>query len=272
MIFAIATALLSQVSPVGAQDPAGLAARALADTGFRWERDSLPGLRAYYVPGTYAYRYRDSLSARAVDALRNARQLIGVPELAGPVDVFFIDSRAQMRQLVGAPVTGFAHMAARAVFLVTNPEWRAFERHEIMHVVAAQGWNHRGANAWLQEGLAQAADGSCAGFTNQDVALALAQRHGWIPLDTMIAAFREQEDLRAYLQAAAFTSYLLQHAGPAAVRGIWAEETTPATRVGQLSLEEWERRWRSSARAVDRVPLALLDAIEKDGCGIAAPR
>ncbi|MFL5534751.1 MAG: hypothetical protein ACJ8AP_03520 [Gemmatimonadales bacterium] len=109
-----------------------------------------------------------------------------------------------MRALTGVGATGFAQPSARAVFLVTNPEWRAFERHEIMHVVAGQTWGSTGPDSdWLQEGLAQAADGACAGYSNSEVALALAQRHGWIPLSSVIGAFRQQPDVRAYLQAAA---------------------------------------------------------------------
>src|SRR5688572_1713206 len=126
--------------PVRAQAPQGLAARALADTNFNWVRDSVPGFRTYFLRGTYPFTHRDSLQRRLPSALAHARALLDAPALAGPIDVFFIETREQMRALTGAAVTGFAHTAARAVFLVTNPEWRAFERHEVMHVVAADAW------------------------------------------------------------------------------------------------------------------------------------
>lgn len=266
---AILLGLIGSSARLSAQPPQGLAASALADTSFRWVRDSVPGIRAYFLRGTYPFTHRDSLLARLPRVLAEAQSLLGAPPLPGPLDVFYVESREQMRSLVGAAVTGFAHTAARAVFVVTNPDWRVFDRHEVMHIVAAQAWTPIGGrNAWLQEGLAQAADGRCGGYTNTAVAMALAARDGWIDLGTLIGRFREQSDLRAYLQAASFVSYLLREVGPEGVRSLWLAEVTPATELGGATLLEWERRWRSSLGTTEAVPPATLARIDRDGCGI----
>lgn len=263
--------LLTSVVAAG-QEPAGLAASALADTAFQWEKDSLPGFRVYTIPGSYAHAHRDSLMRRLPGALTEAQAMIGTSAPDGPIDVFFVDSRSLMARLTGAGVTGFAHVLARAVFLVTNPDWRAFERHEIMHIVAGNAWGHFPTrNAWLIEGLAQAADGYCAGYPNEAMAAALAQRKEWIDLDTMLRRFREQSDLRAYLQSAAFTAYLLDQAGIPAIRALWQSEADTATVVGGRSLAEWDRRWRSGI-AAPAVPGATVELVEEHGCGISAPR
>ena len=266
----VAVALIWCAPEIGkAQSPQGLAATALADLRFAWRMDSTPGLRAYFLPGSYAMQRRDSLVRRANEALTHATNLLKAPAMRGPIDVFFIDSREQMRQLTGAAATGFAHSAARAVFIVTNPEWRAFERHEIMHVVAVNAWGAIGqGNAWLQEGLAQAADGRCAEFSNSDVAIALTRRHGWIDLPTMLHRFREQPDLRAYLQAASLVDYLLRHAGPEAIGRLWTAAADTGSVVGGRSLSAWEAEWRRSLPATVSVPADRLAAIEAVGCGI----
>lgn len=259
----------SMSSGAAAQAPQGLAARALADSTFGWVRDSVPGFRTYFLRGTYPFAHRDSLQRRLPAALAHARALIDAPPLDGPIDVFFVETREQMRALTGAAVTGFAHSAARAVFLVTNPEWRAFERHEVMHVVAAQAWTPIGQrNPWLQEGLGQAADGSCAGYANADVAVALAARRGWIDLPTLLTRFREQSDLRAYLQAAAFVDHLLRTVGAARVRELWLAEVGPESRVADRTLSELEAEWRGSLGAPRAIPAEWLDEIERTGCGI----
>lgn len=260
---------LTLATPGHAQAPAGLAARALADTTFKWVADSLPGFRVYFLPGTYAHGIRDSLKARLPMTLGHARAVIEAPPVPGPIDVFFVEDRAQMRALIGGSATGFAHMQARAVFLVTNPGWRAFDRHEVMHVVAASAWGYIGQrNAWMQEGLAQAADGRCAGFTNAQVAVSLARRSGWIDLATLIARFREQSDLRAYLQAAAFLEFLLVTVGPSEVRQLWTGEPTPGSVVRGAPLAAWEAAWRKSIEHLPSVPAATLSSIEEVGCGI----
>jgi hypothetical protein len=250
------------------QEPAGLAASALADSSFRWIRRDIAGVRAYFLAGSYPATHQDSLLARLPAAVSHARALIDAPALSGPIDLFFVESRAQMTALIGGRATGFAQPSARAVFLVTNPDWRAFERHEIMHVVAQHAWGPPApGNDWLLEGLAQAADGVCAGYSNADVVLALTTRHGWIPLDTMLTRFRAQPDLRAYLQAAAFVGHLLQQYGPGTVEELWRRGSRPDSLIHGSTLAVLERRWRDELRPLRSVSPATLSAVESRGCG-----
>jgi hypothetical protein len=254
--------------PLEAQEPAGLAASALADSSFRWIPRSVPGFRVYFVADSYPAAHQDSLLERLPRALSHARALITAPTLEVPLDLFFIESRAQMTTLIKGRATGFAEPATRTVILVTNPHWRAFERHEIMHVIAQQAWGPPApGNDWLVEGLAQAADGMCAGYSNADVVMALTARHGWIPLDTMLTRFRAQPDLRAYLQAAAFVEYLLQRYGPAPVAKLWRNGSHTHTLIGEETLAAIERRWREALRPHRPVTGSTLAAVESEGCG-----
>jgi hypothetical protein len=251
-----------------AQKPAGLAAAALANPSFTWIRRDAPGFRVYFLAGSYAAAHQDSLLARLPPALGHARSIITAPALDGPIDLFFIESRAHMSVLIGGSATGFAQPSTRTVLLVTNPEWRAFERHEIMHVVAGQTWGPPAADtAWLQEGLAQAADGACAGYSNTDVMLALTQRHGWIPLDVVLTKFREQPDVRAYLQAAAFVDYLLGQYGPRPLERLWRRGARPDSLVSGDTLATHERRWKGHLTPRQDVEPSALAAIESKGCG-----
>lgn len=250
------------------QVPAGLAASALADSSFTWIRRSVPGFRVYFLADSYPAAHQDSLLALLPSAMAHARARIDAPQLTAPVDLFFIETRTQMTALIGGRATGFAQPSTRTVFLVTNPEWRAFERHEIMHVVAHQAWGPAAPGTdWLQEGLAQAADGRCAGHSNADVMLELTARHGWIPLDSMLTRFRAQPDLRAYLQAAAFVDYLLRRYGPASLAELWRTGARPDSRIHGISLAVHERRWRQQLRLGESVSSTTLKAVESDGCG-----
>jgi hypothetical protein len=251
-----------------AQAPAGLAASALADSSFTWIRRSIPGFRVYLVADSYPAAHQDSLLQRLPRALSHAQALIKAPELHAPIDLFFIESRAQMTALIGGRATGFAQPSTRTVFLVTNPDWRAFERHEIMHVIAQHAWGPPAlGNDWLNEGLAQAADSMCAGYSNADVALDLTARHGWIPLDTLLTRFRAQPDLRAYLQAAAFVDYLLKRYGAGAVAQLWRLGSRPDFRIRGQTLAAIERRWREELRPSRRLTAHTVAAVESKGCG-----
>jgi hypothetical protein len=248
--------------------PGGLAASALADSSFTWVRRSAPGFRVYFLADSYPAAHQDSLLARLPPAVAHTRALIDAPPLIAPFDLFFIETRAQMAALIGGRATGFAQPSTRTVFLVTNPGWRAFERHEIMHVVAQHAWGPPApGNDWLQEGLAQAADGVCAGYSNGDVMLGFTARHGWIALDTMLTRFRAQPDLRAYLQAAAFVDYLLRQYGPAPLAELWRTGSRPDSLIHGISLAVLERRWRQQLRPGREVSSTTLAAVESNGCG-----
>ena len=265
----LAILVLSILSPfLGAQAPAGLAATALAHPAFAWIPRSAPGFRVYFLADSYPALHQDSLLARLPRAARHAERLIGVPPLREPIDLFFVDSREQMTALVGGRATGFAQPSARTVFLMTHPAWRAFERHEIMHVVAEQAWGRPGPNTdWLQEGLAQAADGRCGNYSNAGVLLALVDRQGWISYPDVLARFRAQPDLHAYLQSAVFVDYVRQQFGPAPLERLWRQGATLEASVAGRKLQDIEREWRVTLREPERPSPAELDAIESKGCG-----
>jgi hypothetical protein len=255
-----------------APPPAGLAAAAVADSSFSWIRRSVPGFRVYSLAGSYAARHQDSLLHRLPFALRHAETMLQVTATRSPIDLLFVESRAQMTRLVGTRATGFAQASARAVFLMTNPDWRAFERHEVMHVVAGRAWGPLGPEtAWLQEGLAQAADGRCGRFSNAGVLLALTRRRGWIPFAAILTNFRAQPDLRANMQAAVFVGYLLHEFGPRALARLWRGGVTAATPMGGRTLGAVERAWRAGLTDGSQPDEHELTDIEAHGCGVGPP-
>jgi hypothetical protein len=137
-----------------------------------------------------------------------------------------------------------------------------------MHVVAQQAWGSPAPGTdWLQEGLAQAADGACAGYSNTDVVLALTSRHGWIPLEVVLTKFRQQPDVRAYLQAAAFVDYLLRQYGRRPLENLWRHGARPDSLIGGDTLTIHERRWKERVSPGQVVGPRTLAAIESKGCG-----
>lgn len=260
--------LISSPLGIAAQAPQGLAASALSDTTFRWVHRELPGIRVHLSADSYPARHQDSLIHLLPPALAHAQRMVAADSLDGPLDVFFVESREQMLRLTGARATGMAQPSTRTVVLVTNPSWRAFERHELMHVVSVRAWGPPAAgNDWLMEGLAQAADGRCNAWSNGEVLRGLVRRSGWIPLPDVLERFRQQPDLRAYLQAAAFTQFLLDEHGLAALRALWTGGSRADSRVGGETLAAAEARWRQRVERLRPPPLASLQQIAELGCG-----
>lgn len=247
----------------------GLARRAANDSTFTWTSRRAPGFRVYFQDGGYASAHQDSLTARLVDAKAHDLAILGEGSFDPEMFVFFLEGRPEMERLLGFSATGFAEMRTGSVFLVTNPEWRAFERHEVMHVLAARLWGAPAEpSAWIQEGLAQFADGRCGGYPLDPVVVGLAGGAGYVPIDTLITHFRELNDLTAYIQAASFIGFLYRTHGRAFVRDVWRRGLEPAAaaldRTPAQLLTAWER---SLPPAREVPPLDKIEAIRSHGCG-----
>lgn len=248
--------------------PAGLAAAALRHSDFRWMRHNTPTLRFYYQADSFAAARIDSLAAAAEAARRLDLAYLGAREFGLPIDVFYLDSRAQMQALVGQPVTGFADRSARAVFLVVNRSWRAFDRHELMHVLSAHLWGPPADSAdWLVEGLATFADGRCGGYPLDTLLAERARTGDLVPFDMVVARFRQLDDLTAYLQAGSMVGHLYRSHGRDAVRDLWENGVARAPEVLGRPVAKLEREWRAALAATPGLPPAVLERVWSYGCG-----
>jgi hypothetical protein len=252
-----------------AQEPSGLGRRALGDSTITWIRRDAPGVLAYFPEGSYAAEHQDSLVSRVSAAKAHDLALLGEAHFDSTLFVFFLQDRAAMERLIDLRATGFAEMRTGSVFLVTNPGWRAFERHEVMHVLAMRTWGPPAEpSAWIQEGLAQFADGSCGGYPIDEMVVGLAGDDGYVPMDTLTTRFRQLDDLTAYLQAASFVGYLDRVYGRRVVRDVWTHGLPAAAgRLGTTEARLMEE-WREGLPVGGARPTpAEVAAIRSKGCG-----
>lgn len=253
----------------GSQPPRGLARTALDHPGFRWIPRSAPPFQVYFLSGSYSATRQDSLIARLQSAQENAFELLGLSRDTTQLQVFFLETRLQMETLLGRRATGFAEPTSGTVLLMTNADWRAFERHEVMHVVAERNWGPAaGESEWLREGLAQFADGRCGRYGNEHVANGLAAEDGWIPLDRMVRDFRSLPDLKAYLEAASLAGYIHRVYGVAALRAMWQGGPAEFERTTGHSLQRLEHDWQEAMATISARPGPQeIAMIRKRGCG-----
>jgi hypothetical protein len=262
LALAVSTSLQSQ-------EPTGLAADALANPDFTWIHRRAPGLRIHFLAESYPAAHQDSLVARVATAKTHALSILGADEFDATLDVFFVESRPQMEALIGARATGFADMNAHTVFLMTNPEWRAFERHEVMHVLARQLWGPPAEpSAWIQEGLAQFSDGHCAGYPNEQVLIALMSDSKLTDLHTLVTQFRRLNDLTAYLEAASFVGYIYGTGGQDGLRALWSKGEDGAIPHLHRSLRQLHIEWRRSLPTRGQPPTDdEVERVRRRGCG-----
>ncbi len=244
--------------------------RILRDERYEWFTTETPNTLIHFPVGSFAQANRDVLPERAEESRAAVLRLLHDSAYANTMELFYVDSRQDMENLTGSPATGFAYYRDDAVVLVFNENWRAFERHELTHVVTLGTWPTPARPA-VVEGLATYVDGECGGYENGRVARTMLDMGALIPLESLTGDFRRQNDLVAYLQAASAIEFIMQQRGPEVIRFLWERGLLAAAELLDTSVSDFEvqfERWLSST--YDPVPAAAWDAIRGGGCGIDA--
>ncbi len=242
--------------------------RILNDPGYEWVTIETPATRIHYPAGSFA-ETKSALLPQQVEESRTAvLRLLNARDRSSPVDLFYVDSRHDMESLVGSPVAGFAYYDDDAVILVFNSTWRAFERHELTHVVTLGTWPSPAGDA-VVEGLATYVDGYCGGYENGRVARTILDTGAGLALETLTGEFRLHDDLVAYLLAASAIDFAVERLDREVIRTLWDQGLGAVPELLELSTREYESQfqdWLSST--YDPVPPAAWDAIRAAGCGI----
>ena len=108
--------LLIAAVPASAQDSVGVIERALEE--FRWESVEAEGVRVLFKAGSFAERHRHMLLRSAQVAVSEVMEFLGEAEYDRELRLIYVDSREEMNELVGRPITGFAVWTENGVFLV----------------------------------------------------------------------------------------------------------------------------------------------------------
>ena len=248
--------------------PSMEAQRILRDKRYEWVTIESPHARIHFPAVSLTAAHRDMLPARVEEARRDVLGRLGIADYAATLDVVYVDGRQDMKKLVDSPVTGFAYYRDATVVLVFNARWRAFERHELTHVVTYAAWPDT-SGAAAAEGLATYVDGECGGEPNGRVARTILDRGEMIPLSVLTADFRHQNDLVAYMEAAGIVEFVATERGTGALRSLWSDGLEAAPSLLGMLPSEFEARF---AQWLTETHQPVSDdtwaAIRGGGCGI----
>jgi hypothetical protein len=181
-------------------------------------------------------------------------------------DLFFVNSRDDMRRLAGRPLAGFIQQGEPTGVFVVSPGYHygSLLRHELAHLYAFEAWGAPRAGRWLVEGFAAWAAGLCQGHSPDELAAGVAARGALVSLTQLAGNFDHVAEDVAMPQAGSVVGFLIRREGLDAVRRRWREAATTGHPLGQNG-PILEAAWLDGLRLVRPATLDL-GRLLAEGC------
>jgi hypothetical protein len=266
---AVAVLLMAATWATAAYGQVNLVEGALEDSTFKWRSMDSEAVRIYYQPGSFAERHRAMLLRSASRAVGDALECLGEPEYDRLIHVFYLESREEMNRIVGRPVAGYANWEASGVFVVFNPKWRSFEKHEITHVLTMELWGSpNAASGWMIEGVPIYCDGWCRQYSVDQIALHLLSHGELPPLRDFFDDFATLGEIRAGFYAASLIGFIRETYGTDALRALWLSGHANLRELLGADVDQVETSWKQYLRStVNEDTEVDMKTIEDSGCG-----
>ena len=246
-----------------------IAQELLSARDFTWRSFATSHFRIHLANGMNPARI-DVIADSVENARRVVLALIDEPEVDDeePVELFLVETRDDMRRLIGDPVTGNGYPSELTAVVVAGDGYRAFYRHMLTHTYVAHRWGRRRSGPWLDEGLATRATGTCQGHAIDAIAAGYARAREAPPLALLTsAAFDTLPELPSYYTAASLVDLFQHREGIAAVRALWRGEAGGVTFENPLG-PGTNTIWTAWQRRIAAAKPATLDEpwLRQDGC------
>jgi hypothetical protein len=247
----------------------GLARNLLSREGYRWQTHEFEHGHVHFLPNSHAEKTKEQIS-EAIDSVRTAvLAAVELPERADErIDVFFLDSRAQMQTLFGRPMGGMVQSGEPTAVLVYNAGFAPFLLHEITHLYTHYRWGAPRNGRWISEGIAMLVSGDCQGHTIDDIVNGLHEDNKLTSWPEFVRNFDRLDELSANPQAASMVAFLRGQGGITLVRDVWTSDgwSVVEQRLG-APIDTIEQEWRQHVQNTGIAARLDVDRLHKQGCG-----
>ena len=228
-----------------------------------WQTHNAPSGHLHYRAQSYTAQTLEPIS-QSVDSARKAVLALLQLRDAEPIELFFVGTREEMRQLVGQPLGGMVQSGERTALLLHNESYSPFIGHELTHLYTHHHWGAPRTGRWISEGMAALAAGDCQGHSLAALVKGLHDDGKLVPWARLIADFDTIDEIAANLQAASMVEFLRQQHGMRAVRNVWmTKDWEPAP--------DLEPAWRARVQSTTATARLEVPRLHAEGC-VPSPR
>jgi hypothetical protein len=210
---------------------------------FNWKSKQTAHFQLFFEADSEARRYQGVLRRNAESDRVHVLNLIGAKAYEPTIYAFFLDTGAQMKELVGVEVNGRSRPVQHTVFSVITPD-RLHLTHELCHEIVSNLWG--AAEPWIEEGLATYADEGDNTYYDSWI---LLKSNSLIPLDRLVdpewTSTMDSPDV-TYTELGGFIKFLHDRYGVERVKEVWQAGSQSIPEVFGKSLADLESEWRES--------------------------
>ena len=231
---------------VTGQEYENLVTKALADSTFTWKTITSNKLRIYYEKGSFAERHRMMILRSVTTAVDEVLDFLKESDWKRVLNVFYLESRQEMKRIVGHPYTGFSDWTSSAIFIVLNPEWRSFEKHEFTHMVTMGIWGapHE-TSRWMIEEISVCCDGWCREYSVDEIAFHFLSNDQLPKLQELFENFSALGEICAGISTGSFIGFIVKTFGVDKLRSLWSEGVGNIRELLGGDLNQIETSWKS---------------------------
>ncbi|MCA6075085.1 hypothetical protein [Fulvivirga sedimenti] len=217
---------------------------------FEWNKDSIEGFTIYFIAASWTEENLGTIRQRLPEMKTAILEFMKSPEYDHKVHVYIVNSRAQMKDLLGYETNGTAFHKLNAFTAIGSGGIRSiYSSHELFHVMAMNEWGV--PDRWINEGMAVYSDGGWFGYELHALAHYLKDSGRFLTLKKLTGQFGKTDDLLSYPLAGSFMKFLDETYGRPVVQDIWQGNRKSLTDRTGKSLKELETEWIETINQTD---------------------
>ena len=242
----------------------GLANELLHQSGYGWQTRDFKHGHIHYLRGSHADNHQAALVA-LVDSARYRAAAWSVGNDDDPIELFFVDTRDQLQELVRTRDPGVFRSGERTALFLYNAEFTPLLVQELLQLYAHDRWGPPRNGPWLSVGWGASIASACQGYDLHEVMRGQKQDGRVRPWREFARDFESIDEIDAMLQAASMVDYLSSLQVP--LSELWhTEGWAVAERKTGRSVAQLDSAWQQTldvhypAKRVDR------EKFYREGC------
>jgi hypothetical protein len=225
--------------------------RLYENKNFNWLADSaIHGLTIYYQSDSWTGKKLEIVRQRITNHLNSTKAFINIDSYEPTIHLFIVDSREEMKKLVGWETNGSAFYKYNTLTGIASERINSiYSNHELFHVIAMNLWGI--PDIWLNEGMAVYSDNKWHGHELYELTKYLVDNNRHVTLKRLIKDFRKVDDLISYPLIGSFVKFIDETYGRDIILEFWKTKTINFKRLTGKTINELELDWLTKVKTAD---------------------